>query len=291
MNDGVRVAREVSLRPYLRWRDYAPFLRRYNEFDRASVLLARYRDLLEGRVLDVGCGDAYGVLRAALGSTYEGLDIGDSYKYENAGTREGQPEHLWNVEREALPFPEASYDTVLCIGALEHLDNIHQVYDELFRVARRRVIVMLPNNWVGLVGSLVVGHNYTHRAGYGLGPREKSPGQRHKYFFNLEEAGSFLLGRVPRGWSVRLVECSFERGADTWLAWRPYAVASSLTWPRLVRRFGRGRAIAFSLLRAPLYYPLRVVEWTIGMAIWGIRGPSVYHNLMCREIWVVFDRR
>jgi hypothetical protein len=57
-----------------------------------------------------------------------------------------------------------------------------------------------------------------------------------------------------------------------------------------VHRFGVGRASALFLLKACLYYPLRVAEWAVGMVVWGIRGRMIYHNLTCREIWVVFDR-
>jgi SAM-dependent methyltransferase len=276
------------LSPYLRARDYLPPLRIYNEAGRADSLLQRYRPYLVGRILDVCCGDAYVFLRSALGRDYEGLDIGDSYKY--AGLAETRPDHLWDVEREPLPFPDGAYDTVMCIGALEHLDNIHDVYDELFRVARGRVIVMLPNNWVGLVSSLMAGHNYTHRAGYGLQPHKKRPGERHKYFFNLEEAAEFLIGRGPEGWRVRQVDCSFERGADTWFANRLYSKVASSTRKMFRRRLGPGTGDAAWICARAVYYPIRAVEWLVGIVLWGTRGRLVYHNLMCREIWVVFDR-
>jgi SAM-dependent methyltransferase len=243
-----------------------------------------------GRVLDVCCGDAYLPLRAALGERYEGLDIGDSYKYSD-DLADQRPAYLSDVEHDPLPFADASFDTVMCISALEHLDNIHAVYDELFRVARQRVIIMLPNNWVGMIGSFLVGHNYTHKAGYGLGPQPKRPGERHKYFFNFEEAATFLLGRMPRGWKLKQVDASFERGTDTWLACRPYYLAAAVTWPMLERRVGTAAAAALMGARLLLYYPVRVAEWLLGVALWGSRGRVVYHNLMCREIWVVFDRK
>jgi SAM-dependent methyltransferase len=278
----------IDLRPHLRWRDYVPLFRRYNAAGRTRAVLDRYRPLLEGRILDVCCGDSYPTLKAALGPQYEGLDIGDSYKY--VGPADTRPTHLWNVEREPLPFADGSFDTVMCISALEHLDNIHQVYDEIFRVARRRVMVMLPNNWVGFIGSLAAGRNYTHPAGYGLGPREKRPGERHKYFFNLEEAAAFLLGRAPAEWRVRQVDCSFELGADTWLANRTYARLAAATRPLLQRKFGAVPGALAAVAASAVYYPVRAVEWAAGMLIWGTRGRLVYHNLMCREIWVVFDR-
>jgi hypothetical protein len=42
-----------------------------------------------------------------------------------------------------LPFPDATFDTVFCISALEHLQSLHQqqAAAEMVRVCRRRLIV------------------------------------------------------------------------------------------------------------------------------------------------------
>jgi hypothetical protein len=96
---------------------------------------------------------------------------------------------------------------------------------------------------------------------------------------------------MPHGWAVRQVDASFERGTDTWLSFRPYYLAAGMTWGMLERRVGRAAAAALMAARLLVYYPVRVAEWLIGLALWGSRGRVVYHNLMCREIWVVFDRQ
>ncbi|GAG42554.1 unnamed protein product, partial [marine sediment metagenome] len=59
------------------------------------------------------------------------LDEGASYWGIGLG------EHLdqqVNLEKEKIPFPENSFDCVLCLDVLEHLEHIHQVFDELCRV-------------------------------------------------------------------------------------------------------------------------------------------------------------
>jgi SAM-dependent methyltransferase len=285
---------QVSWRHYLRWRDYVPLFRRYDTHsNRALFVIEHYGDLLEGRVLDVCCGNSSQYYRGVLGSRYQGLDIANSYKYdeiEEADFSLGGPDHICNVEREPLPFSAQSYDTVLCIGALEHLDNLHGVYDELFRVARHRVIVQLPNNWPGFFCSLVVGHNYTHRAGYGLQPTPPKPGQRHKWFFNLGEACEFLLGRMPNGWTLRRLDCTFEMGCDSWLLWPIYQKAARFTWQKGLSRLGLAKTCLATFVRPFFYYPVRFFEWTVGMLLWGWRGRVAYHNITCREIWAVYDR-
>ena len=42
-----------------------------------------------------------------------------------------------------LPFADASFDTVLCISALEHMQSLHQqqAWQEMLRVCRRRIIL------------------------------------------------------------------------------------------------------------------------------------------------------
>jgi ubiquinone/menaquinone biosynthesis C-methylase UbiE len=45
---------------------------------------------------------------------------------------------------EDLPFPDRSFDTVVCTHTLEHVQNLQQAIGELRRVARRRVIIVVP---------------------------------------------------------------------------------------------------------------------------------------------------
>ena len=274
----------------LRWRDFLPWCRRYNNYpNRALFVLAHYRDLLEGTVLDVCCGSSIRYYRQAIGRRYYGLDIADSYKYDDTDTSGGsadRPDHVCNIDREPLPFPDNSYDTVLCIGALEHLDNIHAAYDELFRVARRRVFVQLPNNWPGFFSSMLRGHNYTHRPGYGLHADPLKPGQRHKHFFNLEEACQFLVGRMPAGWKLSVLDCTFEKGNDGWLAWPLYQRAARFTWEKGVVRLGRRKTIVLAILRPFFYYPIYLCEWSLGLLFWAWPGGLSQYDMPGDLGWV-----
>jgi len=147
-----------------------------SRMDRARYVARRYAALLKGSVLDVGCGDA--ALRKLLPSCrYTGIDLA------------GDADLRLDLDRvERLEFGDAAFDCVVCTDVLEHLENIHRVFRELIRVARRHVILSLPNNWANARrpierGAGAVGH-------YGL-PAAPPP-DRHRWFFSFEEALEFL---------------------------------------------------------------------------------------------------
>lgn len=269
----------------LRWRDFFPWWRRYNnEPNRATYVLDQYGAWLIGDVLDVGCGTSAPIYKDALGKRYHGLDRAGSHYLTQADT-------LWDVEKAQLPFRTEAFDTVLCIGMLEHCDNPHEVYDECFRVARCYVLVQLPNNWPGFIADFLVGHHFSHCAGYGLPVQPRPSGQRHKWFFNFAEASDFLTARIPEGWRVASFQGTFEKGNDTWLTWPAYQRLARYTLAKGLTRWPRWKALLIWFLRPWLLYPLQLVDWLIGLLIWGWRGRVVYHNLFCREVWVLYERQ
>ena len=148
--------------------------------DRARYIAGRFALYLRGTVLDVGCDE--GILGTLLeGATYTGIDFG------------GRPDLEINLEEiDCLPFEDGEFDCIVCSDVLEHLDNLHFVFGELLRVARRHVIISLPNCWYSTRRPLARGHGAIRH--YGL-PLER-PVDRHKWFFNLGEAGAFLEGKA-----------------------------------------------------------------------------------------------
>ena len=51
---------------------------------------------------------------------------------------------ICNLEQ-GIPFADVSFDAVVALDVLEHVDNIWFAFDEMVRVARRQVMVVLPN--------------------------------------------------------------------------------------------------------------------------------------------------
>ena len=99
------------------------------------------------------------------------------------------------MDKEGLNrFDDRSFHTVVCTEVLEHLDNFHEIFDEICRIAKNNIIISLPNSWARFKFSLISGKS-GHKF-YGL-PVEK-PLDRHKWFFNYEQALNFLKVRGKR---------------------------------------------------------------------------------------------
>jgi SAM-dependent methyltransferase len=159
-------------------KDYASFKTRTA---RSQYVFEQFRELLKESILDVGCDEA--PLRDMLpDESYFGIDVG------------GSPDQIVNLEQTgALPFEDDAFNCVLCIEVLEHLNNLHTIFHELFRVSSRDVIVSLPNCWCGARQKLERGRgNISH---YGL-PAEAPP-DRHKWFFNATQALEFFDTAAP----------------------------------------------------------------------------------------------
>lgn len=153
---------------------------------RARYVWLKYQPILTGRILDVGADECY--LRQFLGedTEYWGIGLG------------GNPDQQVDLEKEKIPRPDNAFDCVLCLDVLEHLDNIHEAFDELCRVSRRYVIISLPNPWSSFWTMLRAGD---YRPGqpmkfYGLPP--EPPADRHKWFFSNEEAKNFVSYRATK---------------------------------------------------------------------------------------------
>jgi len=149
---------------------------------RSEYVAQRFRNYLKNRVADIGCFQA--PLRTLLADCeYTGVDVA------------GAPDIKLNLDSiDPLPFQENEFDAVLCIEVLEHLDNLHVVFDELVRISKRYVIVSLPNCWRDARRKIEKGTgDFLH---YGL-PVEK-PLDRHKWFFNCQQAEEFLVYKAEK---------------------------------------------------------------------------------------------
>lgn len=150
--------------------------------DRPRYFSERFSKAMEGKLLDVGCDEA--VLREFVGADrYTGIDISDA-----ADIRQNL------MENGRLPFKDGEWDVVTCTDVLEHLENLHEIFGELVRVANRHLIISLPNNWNS--GRQQMRRGYGSIAHYGL-PLDK-PVDRHRWYFSLLEAREFLEGQAQR---------------------------------------------------------------------------------------------
>lgn len=159
---------------------------------KAEYVWRKYQPLLKGAsILDVGADECH--LRNHLDpqATYVGVGLG------------GNPDQQVDLEVEPLPFEDNSFDCALCLDVLEHLDNVHATFDELCRVARRHVIICLPNPWTEFWGMLVAREYRPGQATKFYGLPSQRPEDRHKWFFSAAEAEAFIRERSAQaGMSV-----------------------------------------------------------------------------------------
>ena len=92
-------------------------------------------------VLDLGCGyGAYSLALQTEGRKCVGCDI--NFDYLRPAVSAGLPV----VAAEGrLPFQDKTFDTVLLFEVVEHVPEIEVILAEAFRVARKNVIVTVPN--------------------------------------------------------------------------------------------------------------------------------------------------
>jgi SAM-dependent methyltransferase len=95
------------------------------------------------RPLEVGAGE--GVISARLHERFGScvsLDLPDDVLREEWRTRPGP--HYLNGDAQRLPFPDDSFDLVVCVEVLEHLVDPERGLRELARVGTRHLLLSVP---------------------------------------------------------------------------------------------------------------------------------------------------
>ena len=164
---------------------------------KAEYVWLKYRPVLQGRILDVGADACHLKQHLSPETDYCGIGFGEGV------------DRVVDLEGELIPFPSESFDCVLCLDVLEHIENIHAVFDDVCRVTRRFAVISLPNAWLDFYNMLRHGD---YRPGqpmkfYGL-PLEP-PADRHKWFFSADEARAFIAYRAPIN-KMRIVQMDHE---------------------------------------------------------------------------------
>jgi SAM-dependent methyltransferase len=87
----------------------------------------------EGNLLDIGARDR---------ALEKFIDL-KRIKYHSADVQDG---HDFKIDlEEKLPFENGYFDFVVALDVLEHVNKIHNAFQELARVTRAMLIVALPN--------------------------------------------------------------------------------------------------------------------------------------------------
>jgi len=105
------------------------------------------------RVLDLGCYDGYILRRVRARAAIEGVGIDLSQRAVTLAKRAAERENLDGLafvvsEGSALPFPDASFNVVICSEILEHVPDLDAVLSEIARVlvGGGRLYATIPNS-------------------------------------------------------------------------------------------------------------------------------------------------
>lgn len=226
----------------IRYKNYS------NREQRCHFVASVFYRYLDDSVANIG-GGGFNHLRSFIDSSVPYFEVDIS----------GEPDLVANLETDLpLPIENNSWQTVVCTDVLEHLDNLHQVFDELVRISGKYLILSLPNPLESAFKSYVLNRperkkSTPERDIYGrylkfYGIPYKPPIDRHKWFFSYTDAEEFF---------------------------RHKAKEHRLTIRELFGIGYHGKSFTNKLLR----YFIKI-----------FLGDTTRKNLFNRSIWVVFEK-
>lgn len=125
-----------------------------------NTLLSELDALHPGSVLDAGCGEGFTLARIRSRNpsmTLEGIEL------QEGAIELGKKLHpdlvIRNGSIYSLPYPDNSFDVVLCLEVLEHLEEPERALAELKRVAKRYCILSVPHEPFFMVANFLRGKN------------------------------------------------------------------------------------------------------------------------------------
>lgn len=143
----VKLARFRERAPFLSAEEYEELYRNHPRVhagtDNSAACIARIVKSIDGEsVCDVGCGT--GVLLDHVRSANPGLKrlTGVDFVVDDAAKIDGVEYVAAMIE--SLPFADGEFDTVICTHVIEHVLDYRRAIAELRRIARRRLIIVVP---------------------------------------------------------------------------------------------------------------------------------------------------
>lgn len=158
-------------------------------------------DLTGKEVLEIGCGHGYGVeaaydlLQAKVVHAFDPdprLVTATRQAMTRAGRFSARPSaRLWQGEVQEIPAPDASYDAILSVQVLHHVEDWRGGVAEVVRVLRPGGSLLLAESLRGFLEHPILGRWMDH-------PRHDRF-DRVELEGELERAGCEVLGHAGRG--------------------------------------------------------------------------------------------
>jgi 2-polyprenyl-3-methyl-5-hydroxy-6-metoxy-1,4-benzoquinol methylase len=162
--------------------------------NKMAFVYDKYKDIFKKSVLDVGADECHLMKYLPKDVAYKGIGLGSDNPNLIAV----------NLEEKSIPLEDNSYNTVMCLDVLEHLENIHDVIDELLRISEKYVLISLPNPYQDIMSYLKNG-KYMGRDKdmkfYGLTNEREA--DRHKWFYSPTDAKKLIEYKADKaGYNV-----------------------------------------------------------------------------------------
>ena len=145
MKDDVEFSREELISYYENEADEVPIFGSVREIGLVENIMHVLPKSFK-TIIDVGCGEGY--LLYCLEKKYPqsslfGLDLTNG---RIQATKKHVPKaKLLRGDIFELPFPDNTFDVVICSELLEHLTDYPKAISELIRITKKRLIVTVPN--------------------------------------------------------------------------------------------------------------------------------------------------
>ena len=165
--------------------------------------VAKKLGILNGdTILDIGCRDM--VLKRSLRGIfkYKGLDFQVSQQFEKKSDLINH-----NLEN-GLPKNLGKYDIINALDVLEHLENIHDIFKDLFNHSNNQIIIALPNISyyrfrISFLFNGVLSKKYTFN--------KNKTSDRHRWIPNYYSIQEFVNENIDKNWIYRKKNFIFER--------------------------------------------------------------------------------
>jgi ubiquinone/menaquinone biosynthesis C-methylase UbiE len=169
-----------------------------NFFSAIKLISSRWTD--SSNVLELGCG-------AARSS----LILHDMLKPINFEASENDPRYVQRLQREALPFMvtqesaynlkrmDKSFDHIIMLEVLEHLENPREALKEISRVAKKSFVVSVPNEPLWCILNFARGKYWSS---YGNTPGHINHWSKKSLKSLLSEFGEVKVVKAPIPWLI-----------------------------------------------------------------------------------------
>ena len=109
-------------------------------YNRNKYVANKLGELNGDKVLDIGCRDQVFKKYIKGNFEYTGIDYNPNFSHQE----NNQPKLINHNLEQGLPDGK-QYDVINALDVLEHLENIHQLFGELFVKSKKKIIIALPN--------------------------------------------------------------------------------------------------------------------------------------------------